>query len=152
LRTETNPIVLEQLRNMKYTRDAIDTLKTVCGTFQKVLFRAAVRSVKDNIDALKKPVTTNVSSRLPKQSLQQSVHKQSIQQQQQQQPKELQICFKANRAIMEGDEICKINFGNGSKSTRWFQVTETGDLRWASKQKDIMSRNSYKSGKEINNL
>jgi hypothetical protein len=58
--------------------------------------------------------------------------------------KQKTFLIEARKAVLKGDMITKVNYGNGKKSVRFFQVSENGFLRWAKTQKDMENSKKYK--------
>jgi len=125
LQEERNPLIEEQLINLKYTREAIDTLKATVNRVRKVLLANCY------LDAFRKLMTnkeqkSRVSMMIKSRNLPTSIYSRS------------------QRAVTGGDLLTKINYHNGNKSLRYFKLCDDNTLRWAQKEKDLNNPKVYR--------
>ena len=130
LQEERNPLIEEQLLNLKYTKEAIDTLKANINRIRKVLqancYAEAWRRLLLNRDQKSRMSLMIKSRNLPN-----------------------SVYSKAYRAVQTGDILTKINYKNGQKSSRFFRVFMDNSLRWSQRDKDLTNPKIYRSCKII---
>jgi len=128
LQDEKNPLIQDQLMNLKYTKEAIDTVKATVHRIRKVIlantFAEAFRKL-----LLHKTVRGRMSEIIRGRNLPNSIYSM------------------AAKAITTGDQLVKINYRNGQKSTRYFKVFLDNSLRWSHKEKDLTNPKAYRSFK-----
>lgn len=118
LHDEQNPVVQEQLYSLKYTKDAIETVKATLNRIRTVILTNAY------VEAWRKILLT---SKRRKANM----------------PTAIQI--KAANEVATGALLTKINFKNGKKSPRYFRVFNDGSLRWCEKAEDLVNPKVYRS-------
>jgi hypothetical protein len=126
LQEERNPLIEEQLINLKYTKEAIDSLKATINRIRKVLltncFTEAWRRLLLNRDQKSRISLMAKSRTLP-----------------------TSIYSKAYKAVTTGDMLIKINYKNGQKSSRFFRLFLDNSIRWSQKEKDLMHPKIYRT-------
>jgi hypothetical protein len=126
LQDEKNPLIQDQLMNLKYTKEAIDTVKAAVHRIRKVIlantFMEAFRKL-----LLHRTQKNRMSELIRGRNLPTSIYSQG------------------SKTITTGDALVKINYRNGQKSTRYFKVFLDNSLRWSQKEKDLTNPKVYKS-------